>query len=209
MVTILGAEVGPPKNTWCWSFGIAATALWSNLGMNKPLLMIVLLLGSATAGASDAGLRQCRALTEANARLACYDALPLPLSSTAPSPLPLPIPSAAASAGKPAGSAGVPAPVAAPALASPSPAQAVTSFGQETAGEKLQEIRSHIPGLFEGWRQGDRIRLANGQTWRVVDDSFAHAHLRDPQATVRRGALGSFLLDVQGVNQLARVRRVD
>ncbi len=96
------------------------------------------------------------------------------------------------------------APVTAPATA-----QAVAGFGLETAGEKLQEVRSHIPGLFDGWRAGDRIRLANGQVWRVVDDSRADYDLRDPQVTVRRGALGSYLLDIEGAKQLPRVRRVE
>lgn len=102
------------------------------------------------------------------------------------------------------------APVTAPATAAPTTtAQAVASFGLEAAGEKLQEVRSHIPGLFDGWRAGDRIRLANGQVWRVVDDSRADYDLRDPQVTVRRGALGSYLLDIEGAKQLPRVRRVE
>jgi hypothetical protein len=171
--------------------------------MNKLFLLSVLLLGSAVAGASDAGLRQCRALTEASARLACYDNLPLPAVAAQP------VPATPVSAGKPVTPAVVSAAVTAPALSSAGTAQAVAAFGLETAGERLQEIRSHIPGLFDGWRSGDRIRLANGQVWRVVDDSRADYNLRDPQVTVRRGALGSFLLDIEGAKQLPRVRRVE
>ena len=128
-------------------------------------------------------------MAPASARLACYDALPLAAVGSprlAPNPVALP--------------------TAVPATSS---AQSVASFGLETPGEKLQEIRSHIPGLFDGWRAGDRIRLANGQVWRVVDDSRADYNLRDPQVTVRRGALGSYLLDIEGAKQLPRVRRVE
>jgi hypothetical protein len=171
--------------------------------MNKLFLLFVLWLASAVAWASDASLRQCRALAEPTARLACYDNLPLPAVAAQP------LPATAVSAGKPVVSAVVPAAVAAPVIASAGTTQAVASFGLETAGEKLQEIRSHIPGLFDGWRSGDRIRLANGQVWRVVDDSRADYYLRDPKVTVRRGSLGSFLLDIEGANQLPRVRRVE
>lgn len=171
--------------------------------MNKPFLLFTLLQAGAVAWASDAGLRQCRALAESTARLACYDNLPLPAVAAQP------LPATAVSAGKPVAPAAAPTPAAAPALASAGTAQAVASFGLETAGEKVQEVRSHIPGLFDGWRAGDRIRLANGQVWRVVDDSRADYYLRDPKVTVRRGALGSFLLDIEGANQLPRVRRVE
>lgn len=162
--------------------------------MNKLSLMLALLAASPVLGATEASLSGCRAVPEAGARLACYDALPLP--TVAPS----------ATAGLASAAARDPA---RPATAATTTAQAVASFGLEAAGEKLQEVRSHISGHFDGWRAGDRIRLANGQVWRVVNDSRADYSLRDPQVTVRRGALGSYLLDIEGAKQLPRVRRVE
>ena len=130
--------------------------------------------------ADDSALRRCRALADTTARLACYDALPM----GAP---------AAASA---AAAASVAGPLAA-------------AFGLQRPDEGVQELASSIPGLFEGWRAGDRIRLANGQLWQVTDDSSAVYFLRDPKATVRRAVMGTFVLDIEGARKLPRVRRLE
>ena len=132
----------------------------------------------------DAAMRQCRALSDASARLACYDTVPL-----------------AASAG--AANSAAPAPAAA---AAPSPA---SNFGLTRPDQELADIRSHIVGVFDGWGSRTRIRLANGQVWQISDDSSATYYLRDPRVTVRRAALGSFMLDIEGAKQTPRVRRVE
>ena len=146
----------------------------------NPLLGLSLALAftlvAGSAGADDSALRRCRALADAAARLACYDALPL----------------------------GAPT-VAASAAAAPTAA----TFGLQRADDGLLEIVSTIPGLFEGWRPGDRIRLANGQLWQVTDDSSAIYNLRDPKVTVRRAAMGTFVLDIEGARRLPRVRRLE
>lgn len=56
-------------------------------------------------------------------------------------------------------------------------------------------------------RDGLRISLDNGQTWRQTTGSTAFAPKPGDQVTVRRGALGSFLMDVPNGPAL-RVRRV-
>lgn len=146
---------------------------------------------STAAWADDAGLRRCRAITEAPTRLACYDALPLatePRSGLAPVARP---------------------PSAAPAPGARAPASSEAQFGlAPKPSEELPAIESHIPGLFEGWRPNERIRLANGQVWQVVDESSSALQRRDPKVTVRRGALGAFYLDIEGDNRSPRVRRV-
>lgn len=141
-------------------------------------MSLLLLCGGAIA--DDAALRQCRAVANDAARLACYDALPLqtPMAPVAAAPV-----------------------AAAPATAS--------SFGLPRSDEATQTIASTIVGVFEGWDPGTRIRLANGQLWQVVDDSRGVYALRDPKVTVRRGALGSFVLDIDGVKRLPRVRRLE
>ena len=96
--------------------------------------------------------------------------------------------------------------VAAPAAAA-SPVAA--SFGLQRADEAVLEVVTSIPGLFEGWRPSDRIRLANGQLWQVSDDSSAVYYLRDPKVTVRRAAFGTFVLDIEGARKLPRVRRLE
>jgi hypothetical protein len=63
-------------------------------------------------------------------------------------------------------------------------------------------------GKFEGWDRGTLIKLANGQVWRVEDDSSEIVYLDSPKATLRRGALGSVYIDIEGARGAPRVRRV-
>ena len=142
-------------------------------------LSLGLSLLAPAAWADDGALRRCRALADTTARLACYDALPM---------------------GAPQAAGGSSALVAGPLAA---------AFGLQRPEEGAQEIVSSIPGLFEGWRPGERIRLANGQLWQVADDTSAVYFLRDPKVTVRRAAMGSFVLDVDGARKLLRVRRLE
>ena len=152
------------------------------LPLNMKLLVPVLLavMSMPATAADDGALRQCRALTDAAARLACYDALPLAAPSTVSATVP-------------------PAAAAAPAAA----------FGLLPPEEKVQEITSTIPGLFDGWGPRSLIRLANGQVWQVTDDSRGVYALRDPKVRVKRASMGSFVLDIEGANLLPRVRRVE
>jgi hypothetical protein len=153
-------------------------------------LALLAILPALDAGADD-GLRHCRGIAEAPARLACYDALPLPaaaLTTAAP---------AAASA-------------ATSAARAPAPVPQPDRFGLPQPRERTEaRVESRIEGRFEGWRPRDRIRLANGQVWEVTDSSSGSYWLQSPRAVVRTGALGSFLLEVEGVTALIRVRRIE
>lgn len=152
---------------------------------------MLMLPGAALA--ADPTLQQCRAIPDAAARLACYDALPL---SASPAP-------AAAPA-----SAAAPAPAAPQAAAPETPAQ----FGlvREAAPVvDLPSIESTIPGHFDGWYPNRRVRLANGQVWQVADGSSRVYDLDNPKVTIRRGVLGAFYLDLSVDNWSIRVRRVE
>jgi hypothetical protein len=147
------------------------------------LTPLLLACASSAALAQGAGsLQACRAMTDATARLACYDALPLPGPAAA-----LP---------------------AAPAAAAASDAN---RFGLEakSAQQALQWVDSTIEGRFDGWGPNSRIKLANGQVWQVTDDSTAVMNLADPKVQVRRGVMGAFYLEFERSNRTARVKRVE
>lgn len=145
----------------------------------KQTLMILALLGAGAAqAADDAALSRCRSMQDAAPRLACYDAIPL---------------------GGPA-----------PAAAAPA-RQGPESFGIEqrvATQNRIEEIKSHIPGRFEGWTPDTTIVLANGQMWRITDGSTRRVYLDNPKVTVRRAALGSFTMDIEGEGRAPKVRRV-
>lgn len=148
--------------------------------MKKSLILLMCVSGAALA--DDAAVLACRALPDAASRLACYDAMP-------------------------AGQAR-PAAVSAPASA------LVSEFGRETIKKKPDAlpaaIDSTIPGDFDGWGPNTRIRLANGQVWRVVDDSAAVLPRRaNTKVRIERNLFGTLFLTVEGTNQSAKVRRVE
>jgi hypothetical protein len=69
-------------------------------------------------------------------------------------------------------------------------------------------MESTIPGHFEGWAPGTRIKLANGQVWQVVDQTSAFFNRDNPKVVVRRGMMGGFFLEIENSNRSPRVRRI-
>jgi hypothetical protein len=147
------------------------------------VILIFLMSFSATALADDGGLLRCRGLTDAAARLACYDALPLPSVVAKSTPA---------------------------AAVSPAAPQTPAQFGLESKAYKagLDSIESRIVGRFEGWNASSRIKLENGQVWQVSDDSSRYLDLNNPRIVVRRGALGAFYLEIDGTNHSPKVKRL-
>ena len=152
-------------------------------------LLILCGLGLSVVHAAAAGLADCRAIADAQARLACYDGLPI----TAAVPVPTVTPPAAA-------------PAAQPATKEP----ASGWFGLTRRDPDADKaITSTIPGHFSGWQAGTRFKLANGQVWRISDDSSAFYQLNDVKVSITPGAFGSYYLKIEGVNDSPHVRRVE
>lgn len=156
------------------------------------------MLVSAPVWASDASLLQCRSVTEASARLACYDAIAL--SRAAPATAVAAAPSAAAAVATPAAAA-------LPAAASAASVKAAEqSFGLPQKVD-LDYIESSIPGKFEGWVPNQQFTLANGQVWRIADGSSAYYVARDVKVKIQKKTFTNFMV-IEGVNQSPNVRRV-
>jgi hypothetical protein len=163
-----------------------------------PVLLSLVLAGSAMA-ADDASLLRCRAMAEASARLACYDAIPAGTTAAVTT-------GAKPAAAAPTAAASAPAAQPAPAI---NPAFELQSkVRQEAQKVENATLASSVVGKFEGWDRGTLIKLANGQVWRVEDDSSEVVYLDNPKATLRRGALGAVYIDIEGARGAPRVRRV-
>jgi hypothetical protein len=154
----------------------------------RTLFGLLLLAGSAAAtAADDAAMSRCRTIDAGAGRLACYDAIELGA------------PRAAATA---------------PATGALSVQQQQERFGLENRApkaeqEQVKSLDSHIEGDFDGWGPRGTIRLANGQVWRVSDDSQAVLSLHNPKVRVVRGLLGSgHYLEIEGTNHAPRVARL-
>ncbi len=162
-------------------------------------LPLLLLLAAGSAVADDAALLRCRALSDVAARVACYDAIPVaaPPAVAASAPASAPVVTvvpAAAPAAAPAEPAWTALPAKAAAKAEPA--------RQPGAGQ------TSIEGNFLGWVPNQRIRLANGQIWRVEDGSTEDTNLHNPKAVLRKGLLGAVYLDIEGAYRAPKVRRV-
>ena len=109
----------------------------------------------------------------------------------------------------PAAAPAVAAKPAAPQAAAtpPTPAQ---QFGMEskTPAAQLDAIESTIPGMFEGWGPNTVIALANGQSWQVSDGSTGYIRSENVKVKIRRAFMGSFVMEFEGSNRVAKVRRV-
>lgn len=156
--------------------------------------LLVLLAVSGSALAHDADLLRCRAIPDIASRVACYDAIPLAAAPVAPAAAA----AAAATAAKPA-----------PAVA---PAPAATFGLTATQMRKAEEpnfIESTLLGRIDGWSASTQFRLANGQIWRVSDDSSgAINEVDNPKVKITRNAFGTMFLEIEGTSQAPRVRRV-
>jgi lipoprotein-anchoring transpeptidase ErfK/SrfK len=165
--------------------------------MKNLLLFACGLLSAGAAFADDTAILKCRAQPDTARRLACYDAIPVgaaPVAATAPVAAPAP--------------AAAPAQAAAPAL---SPEQ---NFGLRPVVKKQKEvepgsIRSSVVGRFDGWAPGTIFTLANGQVWKVTDDTDAVLPImQNPNVEITRGLIGAYFLQVEGHVNTARVARV-
>ncbi|TFW32872.1 hypothetical protein [Massilia horti] len=146
----------------------------------KHTYLYLLLFVSGAAFADDTALTKCRTLPDAASRLACYDAIP-----TGPA-------------------------------SAPAPAQTVEkNFGLKPVAkpatkpvEETNSIESTIVGDFDGWSSNARIKLANGQVWRVVDGSEAYLPgATNPKVKIVRNMFGTLFLKIEGTNQSPKVRR--
>jgi hypothetical protein len=151
----------------------------------KALIALPLLLAgqaALAAPADDSAILHCRSLSEAGARLACYDAIPVARAS-APAP-----------ALTPEQSFGM---------------ETVKKAEVRAEPETPNFIESTIPGKFEGWGPNTQFKLANGQVWRVIDGSSADlAPMQNPQVKIVRNLFGTLFLEIAGTNNSPKVRRV-
>lgn len=185
--------------------------LFTFAGLGWPVFADVALANELGATSADSvALQRCRSLTDDRQRLACFDRSlpPLAVPGAAPgaalgavakTPPSLPL----ASTVLPAPAVGSGQPVAQPAPA------AAAQFGLPRPRLDVgAQLTSRVVGGFDGWSRGRRIELANGQVWEFSDNSVGVYGLQEPRVTVQRGFLGSYFMEIEGVQQTPKVRRV-
>ena len=167
-------------------------------------------LPTANADMTATGLSRCAAIASAEARLACYDAL---AGRQAPAAAPLPAPSvSAAPAAMPAAAPPAPPPAVSATSAPPADVAATAqNFGftsaqlhTEPAGPK--SIQARVASVTVDQSMRNFVVLDNGQTWLSTDGEL---QLEGGElVTIRRAALGSFMLASTQSKHSYHVRRV-
>lgn len=88
------------------------------------------------------------------------------------------------------------------------------TFGLDSEHPEAQareEMSSHLVGELDGWENGRRIQLENGQVWEVVTSPtrmFGNP-VADVPVTVERAFMGSFKMWIGDMRPAVRVRRVE
>ncbi|MFL6657502.1 MAG: hypothetical protein ACJ8GW_05485 [Massilia sp.] len=150
----------------------------------KKFLLLMLVCAPVLA---DDSLLTCRAIKEANARLACYDGLAIAPVATRPVATTM---------------------AAAPAVAAPTRKEQEQAFGLAAKPSPVTQIESVLPGKFEGWGPNTQFTLANGQVWRVADDSSAVVYGTNLKVTLERGSFGTTFMIIEGTNRSPKVKRL-
>lgn len=83
-----------------------------------------------------------------------------------------------------------------------------SSFGKTENLSEPEEINSRILGVFNGWSGETTFELENGQIWKKSGNGFLSANVNNPKIKIKKGALGSFTLSVEGFNSSIKVKRI-
>ncbi|MCP3674350.1 MAG: hypothetical protein GY829_07750 [Gammaproteobacteria bacterium] len=83
-----------------------------------------------------------------------------------------------------------------------------SSFGLKEATDSSEVLHSLISGEFTGWKKGDKIKLANGQVWKIVGSKTLYHKASNPNISISRGMFNSFRISVDGLNRSTRVVRI-
>ena len=139
------------------------------------------LLISTCFRASAADLGECIGIKDDAVRLFCYDRVAGRASSAS-----------------------------APTDSTPPPAVATPAAAATTEPTEAKRIESRIVGSFDGWRQGTRFKLENGQTWESIGTStFNVRKIEAPTVVLERDFLGQLKMKIDGIGTRVAVRRID
>ena len=184
----------------------------NNLFNRIPLIKIALtgflLLSAPVHAEINADVKRCAKIENDKNRLECFDTVAAYYKTFASAPKSIPKPPDAVIKA-------VPAQDIAPSQLDKKEARQkiITSedaFGKSSAEiTQIESLKSNIVGKFGGWKKGKTLKLKNGQKWKVVSRTTGYVKLENPAVEITRGVFGSFNMKVEGLNAVAKVRRVD
>jgi hypothetical protein len=67
---------------------------------------------------------------------------------------------------------------------------------------------SRIADEFEGWDENQVFELTNGQKWQQVQYKYRYRYMYMPRVKIWRDG-SKYLLDVEGMDEMLEVRRIE
>jgi len=74
--------------------------------------------------------------------------------------------------------------------------------------QELEPVHSKVIGSFKGLTKGRKLKLENGQVWKVVSSGVSYKKVINPRITIKLGLFGSFSAKFEGLSGLAKVKRI-
>ncbi len=170
---------------------------------------LLLMMPAAFASSVDlkTQLQSCQQISDEEQRLSCFDQIVSQLNTTTADISKVVATHSAVTT--------TPAPVLSNgAVATPTAAPVVPDmtreFGLKKSDpvEEIENIVALVQSAILDKRKKLLITLENGQQWQQIDQGYLRIKAGD-RCTVQRGAIGSFLLGVDGITKKIRVRRVE
>ena len=156
---------------------------------------------SIAANAMAGSLQQCRAITDAAARLLCYDQLvdaaAVPTSAAAVIPT-VPV--------SPAVTTSEAAPVAA-SVSVQNRDEALFGTSGETIESAIADLTVQVKAVAQDSRQKLLLTMSNGQRWLQLDQAFLKVSAGD-SCVISSGVFGSFTLKCQQGRKAIKVKRL-
>ncbi len=156
---------------------------------------------SIAANATAGSLQQCRAITDAAARLLCYDQLvdaaAVPTSAAAVAPT-VPV--------SPAVTTSEAAPVAA-SVSVQNRDEALFGTSGETIESAIADLTVQVKAVAQDSRQKLLLTMSNGQRWLQLDQAFLKVSAGD-SCVISSGVFGSFTLKCQQGRKAIKVKRL-
>ncbi len=173
--------------------------------MRKLLLVSLLafVVGPAHADAARDALEEvakCAAVADSTERLKCYDAAAPRIKGALATPAPAP---QAQDKGSILDWFG---------FSKPKPPQKTEDFGKPAPPEEVTEMTSKVVELAKTARGKAIFILDNGQVWRQLEGDTTEVAYPPTgttmKVTIETGFLGSYNLNIEGINGLVKVRRM-
>ncbi|RVU39929.1 hypothetical protein EOE67_08440 [Rheinheimera riviphila] len=172
----------------------------------KTCAVLILMMPAAFASSVDlkTQLQSCQQISDEEQRLSCFDQIVSQLDN------PVQQQAVATTTVNPVvTTTATKTPVIQPPQATPKQ-EIAAEFGlkKPRPDAEIEEISSVVKTVAQDLRKKLLITLENGQQWRQLDQEYLNIQAGD-RCVVKRGAIGSFLLGIEGTKKKIRVRRVE